>query len=224
MKPGGEPSSSAARRTYTSPLRAERAADTRRRITAAALELFAGQGFADTTVAAIAERAGVSAQTVYATFGTKGAIIGGLLGQLEDAAGAAEWRARIAGEPDPRRKLAAFAAWTCAMLSTSRAVIAAAEHAASDPAIQDLRARGDLHRRRALEGLVAEIAAAGALRPGLSKAKAVDRAWMLTGVELYFAATAGCGWTETEYTDWLAGLLRQQLLDSGHRASPMAGD
>jgi AcrR family transcriptional regulator len=224
MKPSGQASAPATRREYTSPLRAERAADTRRRIAAAALELFAGQGFADTTVAAIAERAGVSAQTVYATFGTKGAIIGALLSQLEDAAGAAEWRARIAGERDPRRKLAAFAAWTCAMLSTSRAVIAAAEHAASDPAIQDLRAQGDRHRRQALEGLVSGIAAAGALQPGLSKPKAVDRAWMLTGVELYFAATAGCGWPDTEYTDWLAGLLCEQLLARDRRESPVAGD
>lgn len=212
MKSGRGASAPATRRAYTSPLRAERAADTRRRIASAALELFARQGFAGTTVAAIAERAGVSAQTVYGTFGTKSAIVRALLSQLEDDAGAAAWRARIAGEPDLGRKLAAFAAWTCAMLSTSRAVIVAAEHAASDPAIQELRAQGDRHRRQALEGLVSAIAAAGALQPGISQPKAVDRAWMLTGVELYFAATAGCGWSDAEYTDWLAGLLQEQLL------------
>ena len=212
MELGREAPSPATRRSYTSPLRAERATETRRRIAAAALELFAGQGFAGTTVAAIAERAGVSTQTVYATFGTKSAIVRALLGQLEDDAGAAQWRARIAGEPDPRRKLAAFAEWTCAMLSTSKAVIAAAENAASDPTILELRAQGDRHRRQALEALVSSIAAAGALQAGISQPKAVDRAWMLTGVELYFAATVGCGWSDAEYTDWLAGLLQEQLL------------
>ena len=81
---------------YRSPLRKERAADTRRRIAAAALELFTEHGFGGTTVAAIAERAGVSAQTVYATFGSKGAILRALLAQMEENADAAGWRERIA--------------------------------------------------------------------------------------------------------------------------------
>ncbi len=64
------------------------------------------------------------------------------------------------------------------------------------------------------------IAAAGALQPGISQPKAVDRAWMLTGVELYFAATGGCGWSAAEYTDWLAGLLQEQLLAREGQAPP----
>jgi hypothetical protein len=151
-------------------------------------------------------------QTVYATFGTKGAIVRALLNQMEEDAGAQEWRARIAEESDPASKLTAFARWTCAMLSSSRAVIAAAEGAASDPAILQLREEGDQHRRRALEGLLSVIAEAGALREGISQENAVDRAWMLTGVELYFAATAGCGWSDDEYAEWLADVLQAQLL------------
>ena len=58
-------------------MREQRVADTRRRIATAARELFAPFGFGGTTVAAIAERAGVSVPTAYATFGTKGAIVGG---------------------------------------------------------------------------------------------------------------------------------------------------
>ena len=212
MELGREAPSPATRRSYTSPLRAERATETRRRIAAAALELFAGQGFAGTTVAAIAERADDGALGAERGVNRLCRDPRALLGQLEDDAGAAQWRARIAGEPDPRRKLAAFAEWTCAMLSTSKAVIAAAEHAASDPTILELRAQGDRHRRQALEALVSSIAAAGALQAGISQPKAVDRAWMLTGVELYFAATVGCGWSDAEYTDWLAGLLQEQLL------------
>ena len=44
------------------------------------------------------------------------------------------------------------------------------------------------------------------------RARAVDRAWMLTGVELYLAATDGCGWSDLDYENWLGDLLRQQLL------------
>ena len=63
---------------YSSPLRRQRAADTRDRIAVAARELFAVNGFAGTTIAGIAAKAGVSVQTVYATFGTKGAIVSAL--------------------------------------------------------------------------------------------------------------------------------------------------
>src|SRR5215471_7979495 len=139
-------------RRYRSPLRAERAADTRHRITTAALELFTEHGFGGSTVTAIAKRAGVAPQTVYAVFGTKGAILQALLSRLEEDAGAAEWRARIAAG-DPADKLAGFAQWTAAMLSTSKATIAAAQGAVGDPAIIALRAEADGHRRQALASL-----------------------------------------------------------------------
>ncbi len=203
---------SPARRRYQSPLREARAADTRRRIATAARELFTERGFTGTTIADIAGRAGVSVHTVYATFGSKGAIVRALLDQLEDDAGAAGWLARIASETDPRRKLAAFALWTTAMLSTSKAVIAAAQGAAADPAITDLKALGDSHRREALGKLVSAIAAHGSLRPDITRTQAVDRAWMLTGVELYLAATGPCGWSDAEYGRWITESLQDQLL------------
>lgn len=198
---------------YRSPLRAERAADTRSRIAVAARELFVAHGFGGTTVAAIAERAGVAPQTVYATFGSKGAIIGALLVQMEEDADAARWRDRIAAATEPNSRLVAFAEWTRSMFSTSKAMIAAAQGAAGDPAIVDLRRQGDLHRREALEGLIATLARAHALRADLPEAQAVDRAWMLTGVELYLAATDGCGWSDADYALWLAALLQSQLLE-----------
>ncbi len=200
------------RRRYRSPLRAEQAAGTRARIATAALELFAERGFTATSVASIAKRAGVSAQSVYAVYGTKGAVLAALLAGLEDNADANGWRERIAAEHDPARKLEAFARWTTTILSTSKDVIAAANGAAGDPAIVELRAEADRHRRQALEALVAALDAGGALRPGLSVGRAVDRAWMLTGVELYLAATTSCGWTDLDYTEWLGALLVDQLL------------
>ena len=62
-------------RPYSSVLREERARETRVRIRRAAAELFAEEGFADTTVAAIARRAGVAAPTVYSVFGSKAGIV-----------------------------------------------------------------------------------------------------------------------------------------------------
>jgi AcrR family transcriptional regulator len=201
-------------RRYRSPLRAERAAETRDRITAAAVELFAEHGFGGSTVTAIAEHAGVAPQTVYAIFGTKGAILQALLSQMEEDAGAAEWRARIAAADEPADKLAGFAQWTASMLSTSKATIMAAQGAVGDPAVIGLRAEADRHRRQALASLIDGLADRGALAAGLAPQRAVDRAWMLTGVEIYLAATDGCGWSDAEYATWLADLLVSQLLAS----------
>ncbi len=200
------------RRPYRSPVREQRAVDTRSRITAAASALFAEHGFTGTTVATIAARAGVATPTVYATFGSKGAIVQALLAQMEQDADGAGWARRITQETDPYAKLAAFARWTTALLSSSRSVIAAARDAAADPAIIELRDEGDRHRREGLRALVAALAHSKALPLDLSQEHALDRAWMLTGVELYLSATEGCGWSDQEYELWLTALLQQQLL------------
>ncbi len=55
-------------RTYELRKRAERLADTRRRIVEAAVELHTTAGPAKTSIAAVAERAGVQRHTVYAHF------------------------------------------------------------------------------------------------------------------------------------------------------------
>lgn len=199
---------------YRSPLRAERAADTRQRIATAALELFTEHGFCGTTVTAIAEHAGVAPQTIYATFGTKAAILMALLARLEEDAGAAEWRDRIAAADDPTAKLEAFAHWSASMFATSKAIITATQGAVGDPAILDVRDEANQHRRQALTALIGTLADRGVLAAGLSRQQAVDRAWMLTGVELYLAATDGCGWTDADYASWLTSLLVHQLLSS----------
>lgn len=201
----------AGRSQYSSPLRAERAAETKRRIAIAALELFSESGFARTTVARIAERAGVAVPTVYAVYNSKAAIVGTLLAQLEEDADSAGWRARIADERDPRRKLAGFAEWSAAFFSSSRPVVVAARGAAGDPAIVQLQEQGNAHRREALHALLTSIGPD--LRSDLPLEAAVDRAWILTGLELYLAATEACGWSDAAYTTWLTALLHDQLLD-----------
>lgn len=201
------------RRPYRSAVREERAVDTRRRIAAAAQDLFKEHGFAGTTVANIAARAGVAAPTVYATFGSKGAIVKALLAQMEHNADSAGWVQRIAQEPNPHAKLATFVKWTTALLSSSKAMIQATRGAATDPAINELSEEGDRHRRDGLRTIIGLLAQDNALSAELSEERALDRAWMLTGVDLYLSATDGCGWADTEYEQWLTALLHQQLLN-----------
>lgn len=210
-------------RTYRSTLREERAADTRQRIVRAAGALFTERGFVETTVPLVAERAGVSQPTVYAVFGSKGGIVRALTQLLEDDADAAGWRPRINAEPDPAHKLELFARWSRQLYSTGRGLIAAIQDARGEPAIADLHAQGDRNRRQWLSDVITALAHAGALRPGLSETAALDRAWTLTGFELYFRTTDGCGWSDDAYERWLVGLLRDQLLRH-HSSDPGTAD
>ena len=59
--------------------RAQKALATRRRILEAAETLFTRDGYAATTITAIAGQADVAVQTVYAVFGTKRAVLSKLL-------------------------------------------------------------------------------------------------------------------------------------------------
>ena len=64
-----------ARRRYSSGLRQQQARQTREQVLAAAAELFEESGWAGTTVAAIAKRAGVAVETVYSGFGSKKQVL-----------------------------------------------------------------------------------------------------------------------------------------------------
>ena len=62
-------------RSYRSTVREESARRTRQLVADAARELFLTEGYAETSVAAIARKAGVSTQTVYNVFGTKADLL-----------------------------------------------------------------------------------------------------------------------------------------------------
>ena len=198
-------------RTYTSPAREAKAAETRARIAAAAHACFEEHGFAGTTIADIARHAGVSSQTVHTHYGTKGAIVLALLTGMEADAGAAEWRERIALAPTSRDRLTAWAGWTAAMLGPGRSLSPVMRDAMTEPAMMELKEQGDAHRRAALTSLLTRIENDGDLRPGLPLDRAIDRAWILTGVEIYLGAVAS-GWSDSEYTQWLGETLCDQVL------------
>lgn len=207
-----QPSTSQGRRSYHSALRDQRAADTRRRIIDASRGLFADRGFAGTTIALIAKHAGVATPTVYATFSSKTEIVRELVDRLEAEADGDIWWARITDEPDPKRKLDIYAAWHRELFSSGKDVLRAATYAGDDPAVLDLRAHGDANALAWLTPIIEALSKAELLAPGLNAQRALDRALLLSSVELYFRATTGRNWTDSEYQDWLAEALHQQLL------------
>src|SRR5215469_5974566 len=67
------------KRAYHSRVRQRQAEETRRRILAAARLLFESRGYAATTLEAIAEQALVSPKTIAAVFGSKHALLAGVI-------------------------------------------------------------------------------------------------------------------------------------------------
>src|SRR5437762_9649429 len=97
------------KRPYTSLVRQRQAGDTRRRIVEATRHLLQNEGYAAMTIEAIAQRAEVSAQTVYAIFKSKTGILIALLDQSTFAAEYEEVvrQALSAEDPETRLRLSA---------------------------------------------------------------------------------------------------------------------
>lgn len=127
--------------------------------------------------------------------------------RAEEQADAPRWAQAISDERDPQRKLELFAAWTRAFFSASRDVIEAAHRRAS---AAESAAESERRRRAAVDNLIAVHDDPGVLRKDISREKAADRAWILTGPELSLLA-AKSDWSPAAYQDWLAELLSEQI-------------
>jgi TetR/AcrR family transcriptional regulator, regulator of autoinduction and epiphytic fitness len=205
------------RRRYDSPARRDRARRTRRAILDAARELFVAQGYAATSVRAVAAAAGVSVPTVEQAFGTKRALLKHVVdvtraGDDEPVAmldRAPAVAATAAGTPAEFLDLvAAEIAVVSARVSAVQAVLAAA--AAGDPEIAGLAAEIDAQRRVVAAHLVDTLARHGPLR--LARDRAVDAVWALLDPVVHRRLTADCGWSADEFAGWLADALGRLLL------------
>lgn len=199
--------------------RQRKAQATRGRILDAAQALFVRDGYAATTITAIAEEADVAVQTVYAVFGGKRAILTELVAARvvgdDDPAPLRErqeWQ-EIEAETDPRRQLALLAA-TAARIGSRIAdlytVMAAA--AASDAEIASTYQRQQQARYADQWRMAQSLADKDALRPGLTDAHATDIIWTLANPHTYRTLVIERGWSPGDYEDWLARVLACSLL------------
>ena len=207
------------KRPYRSERRREQAAQTRERVLDAADALFRERGWEGASVAAIAESAGVSQETVYARFGSKRALLGELMQRavrgtdprpvpeqsgpraLVEAADAEELLRLFAADISVRVERAA----------PLTAVVAAA--ARSEPELAELYARLHENRLSNLKVLVDALAAKAPLR--VSADEALDTVFALTSPELNQLLVGRRGWSSRRYRDWLAESLEALLLSAG---------
>ncbi|WP_257919367.1 TetR/AcrR family transcriptional regulator [Amycolatopsis iheyensis] len=191
------------RRRYSSPVRAERARQTRAQVVATAGRLFAERGYAGTSVRQIATAAGVSLETVTQT-GRKADL---LLAAFKDGftgnpdAVNLDALAGAAGPADLVTVVGRVAAGVRRSVPIWRAFTTAAM---ADPAVAAARAELAVARRE-------EIKERLALAGFPASDRLADAVGLLTSHEAYDHLTSVCGWPHEDYVTWAAAAIQAQL-------------
>ena len=186
---------------------------------AAARKLFADSGYIPTTMAAIAEEAGVAVQTVHFTFHTKAE----LLQELVRVVSAGEddpkpvmdrqWAQEAVAAADPQRSLALMAEYGTEIFRRMAPLRKAIETAASvDPEVAALWRSIGVARRGGMKRIFAAIDSRGELDPKLGPDRAADIASVIHSHEAFLGLTVLGGWSVEEYKAWSYQTLCDQLL------------
>lgn len=202
---------------YDNRQRQETARTTRARVIEAAKASFLSQGFGGTTIRQVAEDAGVSQETIYKSFGTKAALLKAvydvtLAGDDEDVPLAARPEA-IAVRDAESPAAAATAYAELAQLISSRIdpllrVLLGSRD--TDKALTEFARTTEKERHIGSTFYVRRWEEQGWLRDDLTLEQAIDAVWALNSPQPRWLLLDH-GWSEAEFTTWLAGLIRHAI-------------
>lgn len=209
-------------RPYDSTRRRAQAVETRREVLRAAHDLFVAEGYGRTTVAAVAARAGVSPETVYAAFGTKA----NLLHRVWDVTIGGDDRdipyherpevQQIRDQPDLGRRLVMHARL---FTQTAHRVIpfqlAVQAAAGAEPAAAAMVEEIGRQRYAGMGVMAGEAAATGQL--AVSEEECRQVIWAMTDGSLWQRLVGERGWSDERFAAWL-GEIWVRLLVRPERA------
>lgn len=205
------------KRRYDAPRRRQAAARTRAAILDAARQLFTERGYAATPMTAIADRADVALDTIYATVGRKPELARLLIETAisgTDQAIPAEQRdyvRAIQAAPDADTKIAIYAAATTAIAPRMALVLGIIQQAAPDePELARLWTEIAERRAANMRLFIANLATAAPLR--VDPEDAADIVWATNSAELYQLLAGQRGWTPHRYQRFLTDTWRRLLL------------
>jgi AcrR family transcriptional regulator len=216
------------KRGYQSDLRAAQTRLTRRAVVDAAAELFVRQGYAATTVDAIAGSAGVSRKTVFNAVGGKAALLKlaydwSIVGDDEPVPMSERSQVKLVQAiTDPA---AAVRLWVGMVVEIGqrvtpiyRVIEAAAD---AEPEAAALLATAQAERLVGARHFVDRIADLGGLPPGMSRQEGAEVFWAQTDGALYRRLVEDRGWAVEKFREWLTAAVIATLLrpqdDSGPR-------
>lgn len=197
-------------------LRAEHAATTRARVLRAARTLFAEHGYAATTIAALADSAGVAVQTLYSAFGSKAAIAIAVMEDAVISSGIREANEAALREPDGEKAVRLVAATGARLYSVEAELVKllSAEVAADFARISNQQRLRDLTR---LATSSPGIASHFNSRDDAARAAVV--LWAISGIETYDRLVLQAGWSHDEYERWLGDTFSGTLLPGRRKGS-----
>jgi AcrR family transcriptional regulator len=210
-----------ATRAYRSPRREQQAAATRRSILDAATAGFEADGYAATTMDAIAAEAGVSLKTVYLAFETKSRLLRAvwdlaLKGDESDAPVAERpWYVDVLEEPDPEAKLRKTARASRIVKERIGGLLRAIRDGApGDPEVGELWSliQSDFYANQRV--IVESLRKVGGLAKGLGVDRATDILWTFNHPDVWLLLVGQRGWTPSQFETWFADSVCAQLLDA----------
>ncbi len=208
------------KRVYDASHRRELARRNQARIVEHAERRFLRDGYATTTVAAIAADAGVSADTIYKSFGGKPGLVRAirahaLQGERREPAERRSDELHTHGA-DPREIIQAWGTLTAEIAPrVSPILLLIRDAAATDPEVGALLKEMDADRLRRMTQNARRLRDAGHLRPGLKLAHAADVLWTYSSPELYELLVLRRGWTPQRYGRFIAAAMIDALLQAG---------
>ncbi len=207
-------------RRYSTALRTEQTALTRRRILDAAGRLFVERGYLGTTLGAVAQAAEVSVQTVYNVVGGKAALLKAvydvtLAGDDEPVPMARRPAFRAVGDaPTARACLVAYAHLGRELSERLLPLVTVllAQAAAGDADLTAFVATIEGERAIGTGHVAAHVAERFGLRDGLDVDGAADVLWALTAPDLADRLVVRRGWGWDRFEGWLGTAMGDALL------------
>ena len=203
-------------RSYSSPVRERQSRQTRAAVVEAAARCFAEQGYGRTTMKDIAEKAGVSVETVYGQ-GSKAALLLAAVDRVR--AGDAD-SAQVADRTDmrtvleagsPQETLEHLRDLITSSLPAALPLLAAFPRAAhADPEIAIAYEEYEQRRWADLQPIAEALAPE--LRPGLTVDEAADVVWSLLDPVAADGLVRRRGWTIEGWAAWVTAALGRVLL------------
>jgi AcrR family transcriptional regulator len=206
-------------RRYNSAGRQDGARRRRAAVVEAASRLFIREGFSRTTIARIAEDAGVSEETVYKAFGNKIALVRAIRDQALAGTGPVHAERRSdrmqESENDPREIIRGWGVLTMEVAPrVAPVLLLVRDAAASDPELARLQAEMDAARLTRMTQNARTLVEGRHLRPGITLEAATDVLWTFSSPELYELLVIRRGWSVERYGRFVADSMIAALLPS----------
>jgi AcrR family transcriptional regulator len=204
-------------RRYDSTRRQEQARQTREAILDSARQAFLRDGFAPTTIAAIAAGARVSVDTVYKAFGGKPGLVRAICQQALRGEGPIPAEARSdalhAGGTDPRTIIRGWGALTTEVAPRVAPILLLVRAAAaSDPEMAGLQSEIEGQRLERMTENARRLGEAGHLRTSLTVEQAGEILWTYSSPALYELLVLIRGWPVERYGGFIAEGMIAALL------------